>query len=370
MSAVTPPAAVPNVLIVDDTVENLRLLAGLLAERGYEPRPVTSGAQALEVAGHSPPDLILLDITMPGMDGYEVCARLKADPILRDIPVIFLTSLTDSADKLQAFAAGGADFITKPFQVDEVLARVKVHVELRAAKLRIVGQFEQLCALEKMRDDLVRMVVHDMRGPMMVLLMNLEMLKRKTASLGPRPQEDVDMAIEAVSNLNRMANDLLDVSRLEESKMPLVRTTVDLAVVCGEVREALAMLDESRAIEVIAAAPVEASCDRNLVKRVIENLVFNAIKHTPAGSRISLVVERGAGGARFCVRDQGPGIAPEARARIFEKFSAVSGSKEQRFHSVGLGLAFCKLSIEAHGGRIGVDAGDPIGSVFWFELPA
>ena len=369
MSAVNQPAQVPNVLIVDDTVENLRLLSGLLAERGYEPRPVTSGAQALEVAGHSPPDLILLDITMPEMDGYEVCERLKADPVLREIPVIFLTSLTDSADKLQAFAAGAADFITKPFQVDEVLARVKVHVALRAAKLKIEDQFAQLRALEKLRDDLVRMVVHDMRGPLMVLLLNIEMIKRKTAGLDPKLLNVVESATQSVSNLNRMSNDLLDVSRLEESKMPLARAAVDLTAICVEVRDTLAALDDSRTIEVAADTAVEVSCDRNLIKRVMENLVFNAIKHTPTGSSIRLVSERTGRGARFSVRDQGPGVPLEARARIFEKFAAVAGAKEQRFHSVGLGLAFCKLAIEAHGGTIGVDAGDPIGSVFWFELP-
>ncbi len=360
-----------SVLIVDDTIENLRLLAGLLSERGYEARPVSSGAQALLAADHAPPDIILLDVSMPEMDGYQVCERLKLKVKLREIPVIFLTSLADTADKLKAFGAGAADYITKPFQVDEVLARVKVHVELRAARLEIERRLEQLRALERLRDDLVNMVVHDMRSPLMVLLMHLDFLKEPVSGLGREPQEDLLIAATATAGLSRMANDLLDVSRMEEGKMPLARSKVDLVETAGAVRDSLAALDRTRTLEVDAAgaAAIHASCDGSLVKRVIENLVGNAIKHTPSGGSVRIAVARGRGTVRVDIHDQGPGVPVEARERIFEKFGTLSSRNEHGVHSAGLGLAFCKMAVEAHGGRIGVKPGDPSGSDFWFELP-
>ena len=157
-----------SVLVVDDTIENLRLLSDLLGEHGYEVRAVTNGRQALQAVERDPPDLILLDISMPEMDGYEVCRRLKASERSQDVPVIFLTALTDTADKVRAFEAGGVDYVTKPFQVEEVLARVKTHVALRRAQADLADSYARLRALEQLRDDLVHMVVHDMRSPLPV----------------------------------------------------------------------------------------------------------------------------------------------------------------------------------------------------------
>ncbi len=361
---------IANVLIVDDKIENLRLLARLLTEPGYEARPVASGAQALQAAAHAPPDLILLDVTMPEMNGYQVCEHLKVDAKLREIPIIFLTALNDTADKLKAFSAGAADYITKPFQVDEVLARVKVHLELRAARLEIERQYTQLSALERMRDDLVNMVVHDMRSPLMVMLMHLDFLKEPVAGLGEQPQADLRVATEAASGLNGMANDLLDVGRMEEGKMPLARTPVDLVETAGAVRDALACLDRTRSLKVEATEEIRVSCDGNLIKRVIENLTSNAIKHTPEGGSVRISVARNEGQIQIGVHDEGPGVPIESRAKLFEKFGSHSSRNKQGVHSAGLGLAFCKMVVEAHGGRIGVESGEPVGSVFWFELPA
>src|SRR3954470_1077963 len=151
-----------SILVVDDTVENLRLLASLLGEQGFEVRPVTSGKQALQAAAHDPPDLILLDITMPEMDGYETCERLKQLDAVRDVPVIFLTALGEIGDKVRAFEVGGADYVTKPFRIEEILARIRVHLALRRAQLELARNYERLGALERLRDDLVHMVVHDM----------------------------------------------------------------------------------------------------------------------------------------------------------------------------------------------------------------
>ena len=371
VAAMNPDAApLHNILVVDDTIENLRLLATILGEHHYEVRPVTNGRQALLAVEHDPPDLILLDINMPEMDGYEVCARLKERPELRDIPVIFLTALTETADKVRAFDAGGVDYITKPFQVEEVLARVKTHVALRRARQELSQSYERLRELERLRDDLVNMIVHDMRTPLMILLMELAHLKQSTLrTLGRLPAE-LDSCTEAATDLNRMTNDLLDVSRLEAGQMPIERSVTDLVGIAESVRSTITSLDRERTIEMDAPHPVEVACDPAIVRRVLENFVTNGVKHTPAGSRLRISVVASGARARVAVEDEGPGVPPEARERIFEKFGTVVTRNDSYYHSAGLGLAFCKLAIEAHGGTIGVTPARAHGSVFWFELPA
>jgi len=358
-----------NILVVDDTVENLRLLSGLLGEHGFHVRPVPSGRLALQAAASSPPDLILLDINMPEMDGYEVCRRLKATAGLENIPVIFLTALSETADKVKAFSVGGVDYITKPFQFDEVLARVNTHVALRRASQELARNYERLRALERLRDDLVHMVVHDIRSPLTVLVGNLGFVAEDAGPMNERATRDLNQAIAAAHTVTRMANDLLDVSRLEEGKMPLTRVECDVSRIAREVATNMAGMDRSRTFDVDADAPATANCDGTIVRRVIENIVNNAIKHTPRGGRIRIAVVPETSHVRIAIGDEGPGVPLEARERIFEKFGTVANRKSETYHSSGLGLAFCKLAVEAHGGTIGVEDGKPGGSLFWFNLP-
>jgi signal transduction histidine kinase len=366
-----PSRAGASILVVDDTVENLELLSTMLHDYGYEVRPVTNGRDALLAARSYPPELVLLDVTMPEMDGYEVCARLKESAELRDIPVIFLTALTGTVDKVRAFQAGGADYVTKPFQVDEVLARIAVHVGLRRSRLELLASYERLRVLEKLREDLAQMVVHDMRSPLAGLIGLLDIIKTDpTCNLGAQAAEDLQFAVQAATSLNGLANDLLDVSRLEESKLPLDRQPHDLVPICRAVLDRLAPLDRTRTLELDVAGSVPVRCDRSIVQRVLENLVGNAVKHTPGGGRITVSATSGTELVRVAVRDEGPGVPAEARSRIFEKFGTLAARRDQQYHSAGLGLTFCKLAVEAHGGSIGVDDGTPAGSVFWFELPA
>jgi signal transduction histidine kinase len=342
----------------------------MLVEKGYEVRPVISGRQALAAVERDPPDLILLDISMSEMNGYELCARLKARPELEDIPVIFLTALSDVADKVKAFEVGGIDYITKPFQVEEVRARVHTHLTLRRANAELAQSYRHLQALEKLRNDLVHMVVHDMRSPLMALQGHLKLLEE---GVGPKLEDEAKQDLFAASfaarALTRMANDLLDVSRLEEGKMPLERSLLDLRAVAQRVALEFAALDRERAIAVDAAGQVMVDCDGELVRRVLENLVSNAIKHTPAGEQLDIVVQALGGKVRVAVADRGAGVPLDARRRIFDKFVTMSARSDPGHHSVGLGLAFCKLAVEAHGGTIGVEDFEPHGSVFWFELP-
>ena len=363
-------ARLPCVLVVDDTIDNLRLLSDILDHRGYDVRAVTSGAQALLAAAADPPDLILLDITMPDMDGYEVCRRLKAQPASRDVPVIFLTALNETADKVKGFDIGGVDYVTKPFQVEEVLARVQTHVALRQAQVALAESNTHLRALEQLRDDMVQMIVHDMRSPLTALLLRLRFLGSPPATLSEQQAEDLRSAIQSAQALTRMTDDLLDVSRLEEGRMPVERSVWDLTRMARDVCAALAAMDRDRSIDVESTAAIEATCDGGLVRRIMENLVSNGIRHTPAGSRLRVSIASADGRVRVAVHDEGDGVPQEARARIFEKFGTLETRHERIYPSFGVGLAFCKLAVEAQGGTIGLDSREPIGSTFWFELPA
>jgi two-component system, sensor histidine kinase and response regulator len=360
-----------NILVVDDTIENLRLLASMLGEHGHEVRPVTGGRLALQAAQSAPPDIVLLDITMPEMDGFEVCERFKHDAALRDVPVIFLTALSDTAAKVRAFAAGGADYITKPFQVEEVLARVDAHVALRRSRAQLQDSFDRLRALEQMREDMTNMIVHDIRSPLGALIMLLDFVQEEAGGkLGDAAGSSLQTAGQAAASINRLVNDLLDVSRMEAGRMPLKPKVADVVDICRDAVALLRSLDTSRGMELLAAGPAQASCDHNLVRRVVENLVGNAVKHTPTSGHIVVAVAQSGADIRVEVRDDGRGVPPEVRDKIFDKYTSLAARAEQKYHSAGLGLTFCKMAVEAHGGRIGVDAAEPHGSVFWFELPA
>ncbi|MEI7730941.1 MAG: hybrid sensor histidine kinase/response regulator [Verrucomicrobiota bacterium] len=361
-----PPACV---LVVDDTLANLQLLAGFLKDRGYRVCLAPSGKLALQAVQTDPPDLILLDINMPEMNGYEVCQRLKADPATADIPVIFISALTEMTDKMHAFAVGGVDYVTKPFQFKEVEARVATHLELRRQKRELQASYARLQELEHLRDSLVHMVVHDLRSPLSVMLMGIRMLGTSPLAQDPDSKDILQTACSCANTLEKMVTQLLDVSRLEAGQMPLAKKECDLAQIAQTALASLGALASGRQVSLSLSAtePVPAVCDPDLIRRVIENLLGNALKFSPATGAVQLAVTREGLNARIAVSDHGRGILPEYHQKIFEKFGQVE-CREKRL-GTGLGLAFCKLAVEAHGGRIGVESTVGQGSTFWFELP-
>ena len=368
-----------EVLVVDDMPANLQLLAGMLKERGYGVRAVPSGALALRAAQAQPPDAILLDVNMPEMDGYEVCRRLKRDERLRDVPVLFISALSEPLDKVAAFDAGGVDSVTKPFDITEVHARVATHVRLRRMqreleeRKRAVEQaYDRLRQLEQLRDTLTHMIAHDMRSPLTGILAALDFLQSDQESqITDSCREDLALGIDSVRELIRMINDLLDVSRMEASELPLERSPCNVAELARRALDSLGARTRNRSIELLGLGELPAlDCDPELIRRVLVNLLDNAIKYTPASEVVRVRASQDGGIARIEVADNGPGIPQDSRGLIFEKFGRAKQPRPSRLHSSGLGLAFCRLAVEAHGGAIGVDSG-PLGhgSTFWFTLP-
>lgn len=357
-----------NILIVDDTPANLQLLSDMLKARGYKVRPVPSGKLALQATELDPPDLILLDINMPELNGYEVCKRLKANPRFAEIPILFISALTDTEDKVRAFHAGGVDYVTKPFQFEEVEARVQTHLELRRQKQELRESYEKLQDLERLRDSLVHMIVHDMRTPLTGISGFLELsamqeLPPKVAGYVSRARVSTDALIDMVSSL-------LDVNKMESGEMELDLTEYDMGSLVQEALAKVESLKGERQITVSTpAAPVTLTCDAGQISRVVQNLLGNALKFTPKDGAIQMRLFPAGEALRVEVEDTGPGIPEEYRARIFEKFGQVESREQKQKFSTGLGLAFCKLAVEAHGGRIGVDSEVGKGSTFWFVLP-
>ncbi len=361
---VPPPPA--NILAVDDTPANLQLLVGLLKEHGYRVRPVPSGVLALQAAEASQPDLILLDITMPEMNGYEVCRRLKENPRLRDIPVLFISAMNEPLDKVRAFQTGGVDYVTKPFHAEEVEARVRTHLTLRQQQKALAESLAKQEKMERMRDSLTHMIVHDMRSPLAVLQMTYDLLGAEFLAGDADAQAMLLNARASLSTLTEMVTQMLDLSRLESGQMELDRQPTDLADLARAAVEGVRPLLERRQATVTAPAAV-ARVDPHIVRRVIGNLLGNALKFSADDGTVDIRVTQVSEGARVEVIDHGPGIAPEHHAKVFEKFGQIAGAK--RHMGSGLGLTFCKLAVEAHGGRIGLTSELGKGCTFWFSLP-
>ncbi|PTX99067.1 hybrid sensor histidine kinase/response regulator [Opitutus sp. ER46] len=369
MTLPQPPDSSPaNILVVDDTAANLHLLASMLKARGYRVRPVSSGEMALRAVEVQTPDLILLDITMPGMNGYEVCSRLKADPRWRDIPVLFISALSGTEDKIRSFQAGGIDYVGKPFQFEEVDARVRTHLELRRHQRELQESYARLKVTEELRDSLTHMIAHDMRSPLLALQMSMELLREMIPNPAPDAAQMMTTASRSVSQLIEMVSQMLDVSRMQAGTMELDRQPTELVSLTSDVLETLRPLSPERRIELSAPPKAYATCDASIIRRVLANLVANALKFTPAPGIVQVGIDLEPALVRVRVRDTGPGIAPEHHQRIFQKFGRV-GTGNARLPGTGLGLTFSKMAVEAHGGQIGLTSVLGQGSTFWITLP-
>jgi len=371
MSANMSSQFVPNILIVDDIAANVELLFAVLEKQNYRLRSALSGELALRAVHEEAPDLILLDIVMPGMNGFELCQLLKEDNKLRDIPVIFLSALSEPIDKVKAFGIGGVDYITKPFQFEEVQARVKTHLELLRQKRQLQENYDNLSELEKMRDSMTHVIIHDLRAPLTNIYSILQIIvENEDKTLSENNIQDIEEAMRAAKRAIQIVSDVLDTSKMEGGQLRLKLTQCDLNVILEECISGMKPLFEGREIRVIPPkGSVTVMADREMIFRVVQNLLANAVKFTLNSGLIRLGVMPAGKRVRVCVQDNGPGIASDNIKGVFEKY----GQEELRFlkqrYSTGLGLTFCKLVVEAHGGCIGVDSEEDKGSSFWFELP-
>ncbi len=367
----------PLVLLVDDTPANLDIVSEALAD-SYEVSVAMDGESALEIVREFPPDLILLDVMMPGMDGYEVCRRLKTDDRTANIPVLFLTALSDDEDEAKGLALGAVDYISKPFNPGLVKARVQNHLALVAARRTVEQQrddisqaYADLKELEELRDGLAHMIIHDMGSPLMAICGGLQIVEHKSGTKLPESElRLLRNALGSAERMSEMVRSLLDINRLESGRLPLDRQPHDLGKIIGQARDRLSSMLLDHPLECLdPASPVSCTCDHEIMVRVVVNLLSNAIKYTPKGCAIQVSYTAEESTVILRVRDHGPGIPPEFIDRIFDKFGQVKSHEKSGYHSAGLGLTFCKLALEAHGGDVWVESELGDGATFVAKLP-
>ncbi len=369
-----------RLLIVDDDPGNRAVLCRRLRREGHHADAAGDGRQALEMLTREGYDLVLLDVMMPEMDGYEVLRRLKADTAWRNIPVIMISALEEMDSVVRCIELGAEDYLTKPFNPVLLRARTGACLEKKRLRDREVGLFQQvqenyrrLQEMEAMRDDMTHMIVHDLRTPLTSVLAGLQTLE----AVGPLEElqrECLGMALDGGRTLLGMINDLLDVSRMESGQQAMDWADVSPAEIAAGAIAQVAPLALTNGLILNSDVPADlppVRADAEKAQRVLVNLLGNAVKFTPSGGRVTLTArhELSESAVSFTVRDTGPGIPEEAFGRIFEKFGQVGPRPASRSLSTGLGLAFCKMAVEAHGGRIGVESRLGEGSAFSFTLP-
>ena len=366
--AATAPAA--RILVVDDEPRNVLLLQELLESRGYTVWTAANGEEALTVARERAPDVMLLDVMMPLLNGFDVCRRLKADQGTSMIPVLLVTSLNAREDRLAGIGAGANDFITKPIDTGDLLLRVRNAVTTKRLHDEVTSQFLKLQELEAARDTLTHMIVHDLRSPLTGLQGYLDLLR--VAVVAGSNDEALEFARDAHSvagHLRDMISQVLDVGRLESGDMPLSLEDTNLGNLLTAAVASLGPAPNGIAVVYETAEPLVIACDRDVVARVVANLVGNAFKFAPRRGEVRIGLEAIDGMVRVTVSDNGPGVDPAHRKAIFEKFGQAPLGRAGKARSTGLGLTFCKLAVEAHGGKIGVDSRTGGGARFWIEIP-
>ena len=373
-------AAPGLLLVVDDNEMNRDVLSQRLKRQGHTIVTVINGHEALAAARQQAFDLVLLDIMMPEMDGYEVLRRLKADEALRHIPVIMISALDEMDSVVRCIEMGAEDYLPKPFNPTLLKARIGASLEKKRARDREMRLFEQLGQnykrlqeLEKLRDDLTHMIIHDLRTPLTSVIAGMQTLE-VVGDLNDSQREMIGIAVTGGETLLGMINDLLDVEKLESGSMPLDYGLLSAAeLIEGAVRQVawLAASNNLMLVRQVRGDLPPLPGDENKLRRTLVNLLGNAIKFTPPGGTVTVAAHRGGEGQSvvFSVSDTGEGIPPESFGRIFEKFGQVASRLGGRAMSTGLGLTFCKLTVEAHGGHIEVESGPGQGSTFRVTIP-
>ncbi|MBE9224143.1 hybrid sensor histidine kinase/response regulator [Phormidium sp. LEGE 05292] len=376
----------PDILIVDDIPDNIRLLSSMLVDSGYRVRKVVSGERALKAIALQVPDLILLDIRMPDLDGYEVCKRLKASDITKQIPIIFISAADDVFDKVKGFEVGGADYITKPFEPIEVLARVEQQLAIRRYQQELFAKNKQLAQhniqlereikqrqqAERRLKVFVHTVSHDLRNPVTGISLFLQSYLKNSAENVVLDKPAVEMMLASCARQLQLIDSLVETQKLETGNYPLNLQSISLyGLITSVIKSWSPMLTSSQVVlnnRILSELPY-IHVDPEQLWRVFENLIGNALKYNPPGITLTLDAEVDAKTSmlRITVADNGVGIPKAECDKLFELYVRGKDTKDRT--GSGLGLYICRQIVSAHGGQIGVESELGKGTLFWFTLP-
>lgn len=387
-----------SILIVDDTIYNVQLLSLLLMRQGYKVQKATSGLEALDKVNQQLPDIILLDIRMPDINGYEVCTRLKANSVTKDIPIIFISSIEEPSEKVEAFSVGGVDYISKPFQLIEVLARIETHLRLCSLQKKLQEQNEQLQLsadvlsrsliqereLSQMKTDFISVVSHEFRTPLTTIQSASELLEYYEWSKEEQVEQLHQIQSE-VKHMTALMEDVLFLSRSNTNKVKLNLTRFNLLSFCIQL---LRQMQRTFAQDYTLNSSIHISAtstfienphleddlpdllvkmDDKLLRQILTNLLTNAIKYSPHNKIVDFQITVDQEQVIFVVSDHGIGIPEEDLEDLFAAFHR--GKNVGILPGTGLGLSIVKNCIDIHNGSISVESKLDIGTKFTVVLP-
>jgi signal transduction histidine kinase len=375
---------VATVLVVDDNLQNREVAEGHLVGAGYMAIQAASGEEALTMLATSRPNLILLDVLMPGLDGFETCRRIRALPGGDGIPILFLTALGDLGTHKAALDSGADDFLTKPINRTELLIRVRSLLRIRALSDELKRNYDvireqrdALLSAQRQKEELTALIVHDLKNPLSSILSNVQFCVGQKG-LGTEERESRRDVLRASQSMVRMVMNLLDVSRSEDGALVPRMAPFGLPSLLEEVCSEMGRRVEDKAQKLVLQVAPEVRtliADRDLVRRILENLIDNAYKYGPRQADIGVEAvvipgdDSGPAAVEIRVRDQGEGIPGPFRLKIFEKYARVDDRPAHEVrNSHGLGLVFCQRAVDVHGGRIWVEDNVPRGSCFHVRL--
>ncbi len=359
-----------RILVVDDDAMTRRSLRAMLERGCYQVETVESGAEALALLPVYRPELLLLDIMMPDMDGLEACRKIRTSPGGEILPVIFLTGDERLETHAEAFRAGGDDFLRKPVFHAELIVRVRSLMRLKRLQSEILAERDALIDAQKQREQLFEFIVHDLKNPLAAIQAGMDLLCDNPDS-APSLQHPLLRIRETAKGMNRMVHNILDLARAEQmglevrpQRLVLHEWIPNLLL---EVEYRAQRLTQS--IQWACPRGMEVDADPDLLRRLLLNLLDNALKYSPQGSQTLVEAGRAEGGVFFRVSDQGQGVPEHLRDVLFDKYIRLEDEATATRSSSGLGLTFCRVVAEAHGGRIWVEENQPRGSVFTVEIP-
>lgn len=362
-----------KILIVDDVMSNVLLLKVLLTNEKFAIATASNGRQALEQVEKENPDLVLLDVMMPDMSGFEVAQHLKSNPNTADIPIIFLTALNSTADIVKGFQVGANDFISKPFNKEELIIRVTHQISLVAAKRLILSKTEELQRTIAGRDKLYSVIAHDLRSPMgsIKMVLNMLILNLPSEKIGAEMYELLTMANQTTEDVFSLLDNLLKWTKSQIGKLNVVYQDVDLVEVTDGVIEIFSMVASLKKIRIREMKPEKmmVNADIDMLKTVVRNLLSNAIKFSKENSEVLVKMEEVDGMAVVSVQDHGCGISEEGQKKLLHTDTHFSTFGTNNEEGSGLGLLLCKDFVVKNGGKLWVTSKEGEGSIFSFSIP-
>lgn len=362
-----------NILVVDDIAPNIRLVAGLLGPEGFEVSFANSGKKALEQVTANDFDLILLDIMMPDMDGISVCKAIKEMPDKREIPIIFLTGKTDEMSIASAFEAGGVDYLYKPFNPVELVARVRTHLELKHARDVISQTNRELQEALTFKNQFLSLASHDLKNPLGAVNAYLGMIQKDSeTTIGPKSARFLESMQGMTQHMLELVATFLDKTALEMGRIEIKPKFINLLDIVRPVVEFYQPKAHNKGQTLTlkhSSDEIWLTADKNRLYQIIENLVSNAVKYSPLGSPIEVTASDHKDKVELRVKDQGPGFSEEDKTKLFGYFQRLGAQPTGNESSVGVGLALTRQIVELHEGTIRVESEQGQGATFVVELP-